>query len=569
MLNRSGSGVHRRDAASRFYCVTRIFSICYVALFGGAFVFSMLSFGLARASALPEALGIWHAQIANPALSVASPDAAVKLDQSASKIHVPDTEVGDNPRAEEIPAGESEMSKVQIATGMGSAAIVLYGSIALVVALVALTTVALGGGFRMHAVLKSALAEARGAESEWQRRYADVEGREQAARAIAAAQVAIVSAEERDRLHASIHHLVSGPLDALAALLDVLNGEPLSTSQRALAARIHAAARILSRVLEDMLTRPTVDPSLIVLDESPMDPRELVDGVVALFSPAAAQKQTGLSVSIDRSLSACILADSARLGQITFHLLSRAVRSTEGGQITVAVRAEPINSGSQRVYISVRNEGANEGNSSVSSTHVQRPLFYDGDMAVNTSQIDDDASLTLCQQLARHMRGDLKFEIEAGLGRCSTFSAPFAIEHLPTSTMSAHAEVEPSQQAHHAARPTGGLHIPPSESFDQSYLAALSNEGIDLDTFVRAWRQSLNDDLERMRGLRTRHDFDGVRSTLHRLSGAVGLVGACGLMETLRQASVIGPEPEAVVLDALAGRIEALMMQLDEAIHPH
>lgn len=110
---------------------------------------------------------------------------------------------------------------------------------------------------------------------------------------------------------------------------------------------------------------------------------------------------------------------------------------------------------------------------------------------------------------------------------------------------------------------------PLPEPFELSYLDALSNEGIDLHTFARGWRQSMGEDLERMRDLCERRDIGGIRESLHRLSGAVGLVGAHSLMEALRGASVAQPEPEASVIEALAKRIESLMMQLDGTIDPH
>jgi hypothetical protein len=189
-------------------------------------------------------------------------------------------------------------------------------------------------------------------------------------------------------------------------------------------------------------------------------------------------------------------------------------------------------------------------------------------VAVDTSHFDDDAILRLCQKLARHMRGALTFETETGFGASSLFSAPFAIEHSPASTTPEHSGVEKSRQPV-AAGPSECLGVSPIEPFDQSYLDALSNEGIDLDTFERGWRQSMNDDLERLCSLRARRDVGGLRGSLHRLSGAVGLVGASGLMETLRYASVTEPEPAAAVLDTLVRRIELLMIQLDEAIDPH
>jgi HPt (histidine-containing phosphotransfer) domain-containing protein len=104
--------------------------------------------------------------------------------------------------------------------------------------------------------------------------------------------------------------------------------------------------------------------------------------------------------------------------------------------------------------------------------------------------------------------------------------------------------------------------------FDPGYLDALSREGIDLRVFLHGWRQSIRDDLLQMQRLRDSRDVDGLRATLHRLSGAVGLVGAHTLMDALRCASVAHPEPEAPALDAVARRLDALMTELDAAVDP-
>ena len=575
MLSQSGFRLYQRDAASRFYRVTRVFSICYVVIFGGVFAFSMLSFGLARASASPEALGIWQAQITDPTLSVSSLDTAVKLHQSASRTHAVSAEVdGNSRRPEERQAGEREVLNSELAVGMRSADIAWYGPIVLMVALVVLATVAFGGWLRMRAVLKRAHAKVRGAESEWQRRYADIEAREQAVRA-AAAHVAVVSTDECDWLRVSMQHFMSGPLCALADLLDRLNGASLQAPQRSLVARINAAARTLSRVLEDMVLPSAGNLTPIVLEECSTDLRELVDGVVALFSPAAAQKHAYVSVSIDQSVAARVLADSARLGQIVFYLLSYAVRGNERGQIALAVWAEPINSGSQRINISVRNMVASGEDHPLCAMHVQPPSICDRnavtDSSYNSSHISNDACLTLCRQLARHMRGELKFEIDAGVGVCGTFSAPFAIEHWSASaSASTTHERSRSGPLHRpsASRPGQDLGSRPSDSFDRNYLDALTIEGLDLPTFANAWRQSLNEDLKQISSLRARHDLDALRGILHRLSGAVGLVGASDLMEALQRTSVTALAPEAAVLDVLVQRIEVLMARLDEAIHP-
>ncbi|MFM0210133.1 Hpt domain-containing protein [Paraburkholderia sediminicola] len=108
-----------------------------------------------------------------------------------------------------------------------------------------------------------------------------------------------------------------------------------------------------------------------------------------------------------------------------------------------------------------------------------------------------------------------------------------------------------------------------TEPFDRSYLDALSREGIDLPTFLRGWHSSMDEDLARLHGLREQSDIEGLRASLHRLSGTVGLVGARSLMEALQTLNATLPQCEAGAIEALAKRARNLMMQLDEAIGPH
>jgi HPt (histidine-containing phosphotransfer) domain-containing protein len=58
-------------------------------------------------------------------------------------------------------------------------------------------------------------------------------------------------------------------------------------------------------------------------------------------------------------------------------------------------------------------------------------------------------------------------------------------------------------------------------------------------------------------------------SVLHRLSGAVGLVGARSLMEALQRASTTPLEHEAGAIDALRERAKTLVAQLDTAVDLH
>jgi signal transduction histidine kinase/HPt (histidine-containing phosphotransfer) domain-containing protein len=568
MMSLPGFRALAQDRARRFSCSGRAASIRYATVFGSILAFALLCILSVRANAAPVVDGGTRTQVVSdlrPVAPVAAREPVVARARSGDAPSFPESTFA----AEALDAfdaafaNESGLLQDGIAVGARHAATTCHALLAL---LLTLAVVSFGGWCRTRAALKRAAEKLRGVESEWQRRYIAVEAREQVVRATAATQTA-AAAQERERILTTMRHFVSGPLSALAGLLEALDGASVVPAQRPLAGKIQSAVRTCVRVLEDMLAPSPVEARAVVLDESLTDLRELIDGVVALFSPAAVQKGLYLSVSVEQSVAARVVTDSDRLGQIVFHMLSDAVRSTEHGQITVAARAEPLNAGSQRIFICVRDVGATAA-SSASAIQAQLPWLFAAGTPASASDEIGASGFALCQRLTQHMRGDLTVGSEPGFGTSRTFSAPFAIEHSYTLAEQTASE---DQKPHRA---TAGEPAQTSatflvETFDPSYLDALSNEGIDLHTFVRGWRQSMVGDLERMRTLRDQNDVNGLRASLHRLSGAVGLVGARGLMEALRRASAAQPGPEARAIEALAERIESLITQLDKAIEPH
>jgi hypothetical protein len=119
-------------------------------------------------------------------------------------------------------------------------------------------------------------------------------------------------------------------------------------------------------------------------------------------------------------------------------------------------------------------------------------------------------------------------------------------------------------EAAESAHPTEPEHEHEHEPFEQSYLDALSGEGIDLPAFLTGWRRAMDDDLYALASaLHCQRDPIHVCGLLHRLSGAVGLVGARGLMEALRRASVSPLDHDTGLIEALIHRARNLVKQLE------
>ncbi|MFM0341046.1 sensor histidine kinase [Paraburkholderia fungorum] len=536
-------------------------SIRFATVLGCLFAFALLSLLSVRANAAPLVDGTprtLQLDDSRAAAALAARDAVGRLEQPARNLDSREGTAGSGSFKRGSPGSRDAAS--QLATAATDAAIEQQTWL---VALAAPAVVALAGACLSRAALRRAAEKLHRAEDKWARRCDAAEEREQAARAATSVQASAAAKQERLWLLGAMRLYAEAPLTAVAGLLESLETAAMPSAQRAQMPVIQSAVRTWGQTLHDLLDASPLESRAFVLDETATNLRDLVDGVIALLSPSAALRGLRLNSTIDQTVAERILADSARLGQIFFHLLDRTIQLSTRGEISLVVRAEPLNAGSQRIFISVTETGKHTAHAA------QLQLF--GPSADESSVVERfgsaDACLPLCQILAQRMRGELSIAAGSDSSTRASFSAPFTVEQWELS----------AETARQVQAPLSGIAVQSqevfadalSEPFELRYLDALSEEGINLHTFLSAWRHSMDDDLEHLSSLIRQGDIAGQRTLLHRLSGAVGLVGARSLMEALRRASVAPLEHDVVVIHALMTRARTLVTQLDAAIDPH
>jgi CheY-like chemotaxis protein len=115
-------------------------------------------------------------------------------------------------------------------------------------------------------------------------------------------------------------------------------------------------------------------------------------------------------------------------------------------------------------------------------------------------------------------------------------------------------------------RPRPAHVAPRLESHDFTALDSLAAQGIDVDALLREWHAAMESDLAQFAACRASHDEAAIRRALHRLAGAVGIVGDRGLMDALEHASGARRLAGDVLLDGLVTRIRTLMQRLDNRV---
>jgi PAS domain S-box-containing protein len=170
----------------------------------------------------------------------------------------------------------------------------------------------------------------------------DVTGRKRAEMALRDAKAAAESANHlKDQFLATLSHELRTPLNAILGYARMLQTNTIAPEKRQRAIDvIERNARAQNQLIEDLLDMSRITAGKVRLEPEPIPVvtvlREAVDGV----KPTADAKGIALDVDVD-PFAGTVMADTARLQQVFFNLLTNAVKfTTKGGQVTVSLRRQ-------------------------------------------------------------------------------------------------------------------------------------------------------------------------------------------------------------------------------------
>ena len=141
---------------------------------------------------------------------------------------------------------------------------------------------------------------------------------------------------ERDRFLAMLSHELRNPLAAILTAIELMerrNPEALKHER----AVVNRQARVLSRLVDDLLDLSRLTLGKIAIARNPVDVTELVERCVEAHRPAASSNDVRLTLEI-RGRHFSSLGDPVRLEQVMNNLLANALKYTpRGGRVEVRV----------------------------------------------------------------------------------------------------------------------------------------------------------------------------------------------------------------------------------------
>jgi signal transduction histidine kinase/DNA-binding response OmpR family regulator len=251
--------------------------------------------------------------------------------------------------------------------------------------------------------------------------------RDQVTRLDAARREAEEATRLKEEFLAVMSHEIRTPMNAVTGLIRVLERNQPAKHQEPVIRSLRIAARNLMALLNDALDYTRLKAGGLDFERQVFSLRQHLHDLAMTHRPVAMQKDLSLELEIDPALPPAVQGDPVRLMQILNNLVSNALKFTDQGHVSIAVR--PLENGQVEFAVEDTGVGIPEEEQArifAPFTQVRRP---DG------RQFDGSGlGLSIARELVERQGGSLAVRSRAGEGTCFTAVLPLpAAESAPES----------------------------------------------------------------------------------------------------------------------------------------
>ncbi len=242
-----------------------------------------------------------------------------------------------------------------------------------------------------------------------------------AKRAEAELSTAKLAAEEANAAKsdflAHMSHEIRTPMNAIFGFTQLLSESIQAPLERGWIAAIKKSGELLLSVINDVLDLSKIEAGKLDLHPQPTNIVDILDDMVAMFAPLAAEKGIRLVRDIDVDPEP-VLLDTQRVRQVLMNLVSNAVKFTETGGVTIRLEvADGETAGLRNIALVVADTGV--GILPAEISRIFEPFCQaespDGKLRQGTG-----LGLTISRRLIHAMSGQI--EVRSALGEGTTFT---------------------------------------------------------------------------------------------------------------------------------------------------
>lgn len=255
----------------------------------------------------------------------------------------------------------------------------------------------MGGGVAGTVTVFKNISQRRATEQEWKR----------------AREAALEASSKKSDFLAAMSHEIRTPMNGVIGMATLLGETDLTPEQHEYVQTIKKSAESLVTLINDILDHSKIEAGKVNLLNEAFNIQSIVEDAVELLRPLAIEKQIGLQLHLDRSLSWGVQGDSGRIRQVLVNLLGNAVKFTDRGQVEVQVK-QSIQGTDRELYFAIKDSGPGMAEGEQKQLFQRYFQTHNGTRAGGTG-----LGLSICSQLVELMKGQIGVESLVGLG--STF----------------------------------------------------------------------------------------------------------------------------------------------------
>ncbi len=229
--------------------------------------------------------------------------------------------------------------------------------------------------------------------------------------------------QEKTRFLAMMSHEIRTPMNGILGITEMMMDSGLDEQQRDNARHVYNSANELMRIMNEVLDFSKVEAGKIEIEHSLFHPRDILNEVSALHTPALMKKHLRLETSVSADIPEQLIGDAGHIRQVLGNLLQNAIKFTNTGHIMVSLEARSDQNDAQRIHIRYTVSDTGIG----IDPQVQARLFEpytQADNSISRAYGGTGLGLSICKRLVELMQGHIGCKSDSGIGSHFSFEIP-------------------------------------------------------------------------------------------------------------------------------------------------
>ena len=254
--------------------------------------------------------------------------------------------------------------------------------------------------------------------------FVDITDRQRAEQELRRAkELAEESTALKSNFLANMSHEIRTPMNAIIGMSHLALKSGLSPRQHDYVSKIQQAGQHLLGVINDILDFSKIEAGKLVVERQPFLLDRMLESVSDVVGYKAGAKGLELVCDVASDVPPNLVGDALRLGQILINYANNAIKFTESGEISIAVRLLEEMGNQVRLRFEVRDTG-------IGLTDEQMARLFQSFQQADTSTTrrygGTGLGLAICKSLAELMGGEVG--VESRFGKGSTFWVSVPLE---------------------------------------------------------------------------------------------------------------------------------------------